>query len=121
MYETYLKHKLDLKHFFNERLLEAFSSGYYGINSNRDFPISAFQCFVCESVHKQWIKQSEKSVYDCPIPRNPFNDDNSWDTFWVYGKCELKALQYFRNEKQWNITEEIFTEKSMEYLRNDDC
>lgn len=123
MYEKYLKHKLDVKGFFNEKLFEAFASGYYGIKNNKDqHPISAFQCFLCETVQKQEfsVGRTKRIVYDCPTPRNPFRGDNTWSTFWTYGKCELKALQYFFN-KTLNVTEEMFTNKSMEYLKENDC
>lgn len=122
LYQSYLKHKLDAKNFYNGNLSEAFTSGYYGIKNNDDHPISAFQCFVCDAVHKQLVfaEHLNTKVYDCPKPHNSFNSDDSWNTFWTYGKCELKALHYFfRNKK--NASEEMFTKKSMEYFKRNDC
>lgn len=124
LYKKYLTHKLDVKKFFNKNLSAAFASGYYGIKNNQDYPITAFQCFICEIVHKQLFnKRSERLVYDCPVPSNPFNEnDISWNTFWTYGKCELKALQYYiNNKKARNITKKLLIKKSMEYLENNEC
>lgn len=111
-----------MENFYNRNLSEAFASGYYGIKNNEDHPISAFQCFVCEAVYKEKVftKPLNRLVYNCPKPRSPFSSDDSWKTFWTYGKCELKALEYFiRNEK--NASEEMFTKKSMDYLEKNEC
>lgn len=107
------------KEFVSRNLSEAFASGYYGIKNNNEHPISAFQCFVCNAVHKQqvFIRSAGESVYDCPKPQSPFGDDDLWSTFWKYGKCELKAFRYFYN----GTTEELFLEKSRDYLRKNDC
>lgn len=119
LYETYLRHKLNSKDFVNANLSDVFASGYYGIKNNNEHPISAFQCFVCNAVHEQrvFIRSADKLVYDCSKPQSPFGDDDSWDTFWRYGKCELKAFRYFSN----GTTEDIFMEKSRDLLRRNDC
>lgn len=100
---------------------EAFSSGYYGIKNNKDHPIHAFQCFICKTVHTSLFETAKQLVYDCPKPQNPFGSDDSWDIFWFYGKCELKALQYFYNMSLWNVTEEMFVNRSIYYMQRSDC
>lgn len=120
LYEQYLKHKLDPVKFFNKNLSEAFSSGYYGIKNNKEHPITAFQCYVCKAVHeKQVFVRSTRLVYDCPKPIPLFSEDDSWSTFWKYGKCELKAFKYFANNTR--VSEEMLAKKTMEYLHGNDC
>ncbi|KAF5302356.1 hypothetical protein FQA39_LY10395 [Lamprigera yunnana] len=120
LYETYMEHK-SLHKISNPHLKNSLEKGHYGIENN-DFIIPAFECFVCEKLHKN-VFSRHNLVYDCEIPKSKDRKkENWWQTHWHNGKCEAKTLQYFIEIlKVSNYTNKIFQLKFNEYFDNNDC
>lgn len=118
LYENFLKHKLNVTQFTNENLSKAVLA-----SSNEENSIAAFQCYVCEAIHKGKIfTKKHELVYDCPKPQTLADEPNSWETFWEYGKCEIKAFKHFFEDlKMRQVTEEMFVKQSMDYLIESKC
>ncbi|KAK5643436.1 hypothetical protein RI129_007281 [Pyrocoelia pectoralis] len=122
LYETYMAHKLS-GYIENQLLKDMFKKGSYGIDKNRDFPVPAFECFVCKTVYERSYSTSNKSVYNCEKPKsNDPGKENSWISHWKYGKCQAKTLFYFiKSLNVSNYTKEIFNKQIEFYLNNDYC
>ncbi|RZB94455.1 alpha-(1,3)-fucosyltransferase 10 [Asbolus verrucosus] len=86
LYEKFRKHKYG--EIENGFLKNALAKGPFGMTTNRDHPIPAFECFVCQMVYEGVKTREAKSVYDCPRP----NPRNSWEHHWRFGDCQSKAL-----------------------------
>jgi len=113
LYEKYMQHKLSLNEntkITNKFLRSVLQKGHYGIENNNDFPIPAFECFVCKTVHEKSYSNHKKSVYQCEEPRSrDSNNENWWKTHWKTGLCQATTLQYFLEIlKLSNFTKSMF-------------
>lgn len=89
LYKTFLEHKSGKIE--NTFLKELLSKGPFGIITNQENLISAFECFVCEQIHKGVKKVRSNDVYKCQRPKK----GNSWEYFWEFGDCQSRALVNF--------------------------
>lgn len=122
LYNQYMLHKTENK-ISNSFLKSELGKGSYGNKYDQDFTIPAFECFVCESVHKKSYKVHDKLVYDCETPTSrDANYENWWTMHWHIGKCQAKALNYFINILRLdNFTEKMFNNQYEKYLQDNDC
>lgn len=123
LYNSYVEHKI-FKRIQNKFLKDQMNLGPYGLETDQEYPISAFECFVCRKLYKndERIKKRTKSIYNCPNP-NVFNwtrKGNTWDQHWKVGKCQAKAINFFQNNGK-PYTAEQFKIKWEFYLKNNDC
>ncbi|KAJ3658097.1 hypothetical protein Zmor_009856 [Zophobas morio] len=86
LYETFLEHKSGKVE--NNFLKSTLRKGRFGVDSDQDDLIPAFECFVCQQIHEGVTKRGSKSVYDCIEPK----EGNSWEYFWQSGDCQSRAL-----------------------------
>ncbi|XP_015834537.1 alpha-(1,3)-fucosyltransferase 10 isoform X2 [Tribolium castaneum] len=89
LYEMYQGHKFG--EIENSFLKSVLARGPFGIATDQEHPISAFECFVCEQIHEGFEKRVSDSVYNCQRP----NPGNSWEYFWQLGDCQSRALVNF--------------------------
>ncbi|KAJ8955292.1 hypothetical protein NQ314_006905 [Rhamnusium bicolor] len=111
MYESFLEHKIKSKlsnNLLKEYILE-------------DHPITSFECFVCQKMHKNdWYgKYSDRSIYTCPKPNAP-DRKNTWNQHWEIGQCQSKALKLLIDrDKPYSI--KLFDKTWKTLLYNHNC
>lgn len=121
-----MQHKLGNKNvkITNELLKCTLQKGHYGIENNEDFPILAFECFVCKSIHlKTYRKHRKQSVYNCEEPTSKDKTkENWWKNHWHHGRCQAKTLWYLLETVKVNaVTKEMFEEKYNDFDSNNKC
>lgn len=122
LYKSFMSHKTH-KQIQNEFLKEKLGQGRFGLETDQEFTITAFECFVCRKLHKNdWNEKRTESIYNCPNPRtlNWTSKENTWYQHWAVGKCQAKALQFFL-ESDRPYTQEQFKGKWEDYLKYNEC
>lgn len=112
-YEKFLQHKLQSK--ISNNLLQKYIL--------KDHPIPAFECFVCEQIHRQSAtsmrNNKDLNIYKCPKPK-VVEKENTWYQHWEVGKCQSKAVQILL-AKNTPYTPAIFEETWNSLLHNKNC
>jgi alpha-1,3-fucosyltransferase 10 len=98
LYEKFREHKRGkVENVLLERTL---AQGPFGLAKDQEHPISAFECFVCEQIHKGVKKRRTHSVYDCVRP----SKTSSWHYYWQSGDCQSRALvNHIRNNQKLDV------------------
>ncbi|XP_077999691.1 GDP-fucose protein O-fucosyltransferase 3-like [Glandiceps talaboti] len=130
-YDKFLQYKRD--GISNEKLLAEMQSRNWGVNDYKQMNfIDAFECFVCNRVHKNIKalsegKESEKFIasaehYDCPRPfyfnsDNPNNNINLYMQLFDQSKYEARSLHHFVTAQK-NFTKQEYREYALQLRKN---
>lgn len=86
LYNQFLDHKRGI--IGNKKLKNVFGRGNFGLDTDLENPISAFECFVCDHIHIDIQPKTKQHVYDCskPLP------NSGWEYHWSFGDCQSRKL-----------------------------